>query len=69
MPATSRRVVLCELYSSPCWAWVRRCSPCSTNLAYRMWEYKRFEMDRLGHVPVKIPAHPGQPDPRVKLYE
>lgn len=36
---------------------------------YRLWEYKRFEMDRLGHVPVKIPAHPGAPDPRVRLYD
>ena len=46
------------------WVWARLRTE-----VYRMWEYKRFEMDRLGHVPVKIPAHPGQPDPRVKLYE
>jgi glycosyltransferase involved in cell wall biosynthesis len=36
---------------------------------YRLWEFKRFEMDRLGHVPVKIPAYPGKPDSRVQLYD
>ena len=43
------------------WIWARL----RTEL-YRVWEYKRYEMDRLGHVPVKIPAHPGAPDPRVR---
>lgn len=46
------------------WAWARLRTE-----VYRLWEYKRLEMDRLGHVPVKIPAHPGGPDPRVRLYE
>jgi glycosyltransferase involved in cell wall biosynthesis len=36
---------------------------------YRMWEYKRFEMERLGRVPVKIPDYPAAPDPRVPLYD
>ena len=46
------------------WIWARLRTE-----VYRLWEYKRFEMDRLGHVPVKIPAHPGEPDPRVRLYD
>ena len=46
------------------WVWARLRTE-----VYRMWEYKRFEMDRLGHVPVKIPAHPGEPDPRVQQYD
>lgn len=36
---------------------------------YRIWEYKRYEMARLGKVPAQIPAHPGSPDPRVPQYE
>lgn len=36
---------------------------------YRMWEYKLFEMKRLGYVPTKIPAHPGAPDMRVQQYD
>jgi glycosyltransferase involved in cell wall biosynthesis len=36
---------------------------------YRLWEFKRFEMERRGHVSAKTPAHPGPPDPRVRLYE
>ena len=43
------------------WIWARLRTE-----VYRLWEYKRYEMDRLGHVPVKIPAHPGAPDVRVK---
>lgn len=43
------------------WVWARLRTE-----VYRLWEYKRFEMDRLGRVPVKIPAHPGEPDPRVQ---
>lgn len=46
------------------WVWARLRTE-----VYRLWEYKRFEMDRLGRVPVKIPAHPGEADPRVSLYE
>ena len=46
------------------WVWARLRTE-----VYRMWEYKRFEMERLGHVPAKIPANPGAPDLRVKLYE
>ncbi len=43
------------------WIWARLRTE-----VYRMWEYKRFEMDRLGHVPVKIPANRGEPDLRVQ---
>ena len=43
------------------WIWARLRTE-----VYRLWEYKRYEMDRLGRVPVKIPAHPGAPDPRVR---
>ncbi|PUE17949.1 glycosyl transferase [Limnohabitans sp. WS1] len=46
------------------WVWARLRTE-----VYRMWEYKRFEMDCLGHVPAKIPANPGLPDPRVQLYD
>jgi glycosyltransferase involved in cell wall biosynthesis len=42
------------------WVWARLRTE-----VYRLWEYKRFEMERLGRVPVRIPAHPGQPDHRV----
>lgn len=43
------------------WVWARLRTE-----VYRLWEYKRFEMDRVGRVPVKIPDHPGEPDPRVQ---
>lgn len=46
------------------WIWARL----RTEI-YRLWEYKRFEMERLGHVPVQVPAYPGQPDSRVRLYD
>ena len=46
------------------WIWARLRTE-----VYRLWEYKRFEMERLGHVPIKVPAHPGAPDPRVPLYD
>lgn len=36
---------------------------------YRLWEYKQFEMKRMGHVPLNIPIHPGTPDPRVPNYD
>lgn len=48
----------------PGWIWARLRTE-----VYRMWEYKKFEMDRLGHLPATVAAHPGPPDPRVKLYE
>jgi glycosyltransferase involved in cell wall biosynthesis len=43
------------------WIWARLRTE-----VYRLWEYKRYEMERLGHVPVKIPAHPGKADLRVR---
>jgi glycosyltransferase involved in cell wall biosynthesis len=46
------------------WIWARLRTE-----VYRLWEYKRFEMERLGRVPVKIPDHPAAPDPRVRLYD
>lgn len=36
---------------------------------YRLWEYKRIEIERTGRLPVNIPAHPGAPDKRVPFYE
>lgn len=46
------------------WVWARLRTE-----VYRLWEYKRFEMERLGRIPVKIPAHPGKPDARVPQYD
>lgn len=46
------------------WIWARLRTE-----VYRLWEYKRFEMERLGRVPLRIPAHPGEPDARVRFYE
>jgi glycosyltransferase involved in cell wall biosynthesis len=46
------------------WIWARLRTE-----VYRLWEYKRFEMERMGNVPMKIPAYAGSPDPRVKLYD
>jgi glycosyltransferase involved in cell wall biosynthesis len=46
------------------WLWARLRTE-----VYRMWEYKRFEMERLGRVPVQIPAHAGSPDGRVRQYD
>jgi glycosyltransferase involved in cell wall biosynthesis len=46
------------------WVWARLRTE-----VYRMWEYKRLEMQILGRVPAKIPAHPGQPDTRVQLFD
>jgi glycosyltransferase involved in cell wall biosynthesis len=48
----------------PGWIWSRLRTE-----VYRMWEYKHYEMSRLGKVPTSIPAHPGQPDPRVPHYD
>ncbi len=36
---------------------------------YRMWEYKRFELERVGAVPKSVPTTSGGADPRVQLYE
>jgi glycosyltransferase involved in cell wall biosynthesis len=46
------------------WIWARLRTE-----VYRLWEYKRFEMERRGYAPSKIPAHPGLPDARVSLYK
>jgi glycosyltransferase involved in cell wall biosynthesis len=35
---------------------------------YRLWEYKLREMRITGRLPMKRPAGPGQPDPRVRQY-
>lgn len=43
------------------WIWARLRTE-----VYRLWEYKCREMERLGHVPVQIPSHSGQPDVRVR---
>lgn len=48
----------------PGWIWARLRTE-----VYRMWEYKAYEMSRLGRVPANIPAVPGDPDPRVRQYE
>jgi len=42
------------------WIWARLRTE-----VYRMWEYKRYEMDLLGHVPARVPSHCGQRDERV----
>jgi glycosyltransferase involved in cell wall biosynthesis len=36
---------------------------------YRLWEYKRYEIGRLGRMPTKIPSEPGPPDERVPFFE
>lgn len=36
---------------------------------YRLWEYKRYEIQRLGCTPVKIPSEPGPRDGRVPFIE
>ena len=46
------------------WVWARLRTE-----VYRLWEYKRFEMERLGRVPVKILAYPGKPDARVAQFD
>jgi glycosyltransferase involved in cell wall biosynthesis len=35
---------------------------------YRLWEYKLREIRLTGRLPMKQPAGPGQPDPRVRQY-
>ena len=45
------------------YAWSRlRCD------VYRLWEYKLREIQITGRLPLKRPAGPGQPDPRVPQY-
>jgi glycosyltransferase involved in cell wall biosynthesis len=45
------------------YAWSRlRCD------VYRLWEYKLREMRITGRLPLKRPAGPGHPDPRVQQY-
>ena len=45
------------------YAWSRlRCD------VYRFWEYKLREIRITGRLPLKRPAGPGQPDPRVRQY-
>jgi hypothetical protein len=46
------------------WIWARLRTE-----VYRIWEYKRYEMERLGRVPIKVPDHAGEPDPRVRFYD
>jgi glycosyltransferase involved in cell wall biosynthesis len=46
------------------WIWSRMRTE-----VYRLWEYKRVEIDRLGRTPSEIPSHPGAPDPRVPFVE
>lgn len=46
------------------WIWARLRTE-----VYRMWEYKRIEMELLGSIPASIPTQPGDPDPRVPLYD
>ena len=46
------------------WIWARLRTE-----VYRMWEFKRVELARLGRVPVKTASQPGSPDRRVKLYD
>jgi glycosyltransferase involved in cell wall biosynthesis len=36
---------------------------------YRMWEYKRYEIRRLGQLPKKIPSEPGTRDDRVPFFD
>lgn len=36
---------------------------------YRMWEYKKIEIERSGRVPLNIPANSGKPDPRIRQYK
>jgi glycosyltransferase involved in cell wall biosynthesis len=46
------------------WIWARLRGD-----VYRMWEYKRFEIESLGRFPVRVPTHSGAQDARVRLYE
>lgn len=46
------------------WIWARLRTE-----VYRLWEFKRYEMDRRGSGPVKLAFHPGPPDPRVPLHD
>jgi hypothetical protein len=46
------------------WIWARLRTE-----VYRLWEYKRFEMERRGYVTAKIASHHGKPDPRVPFHD
>lgn len=46
------------------WIWARLRTE-----VYRLWEYKRFEIEHMHRLPLKIPLHPGAPDPRVPFYD
>jgi glycosyltransferase involved in cell wall biosynthesis len=46
------------------WIWARMRTE-----VYRLWEYKRIEIERMGRVPSPIPSQTGSPDPRVRLME
>jgi hypothetical protein len=46
------------------WIWSRMRTE-----VYRMWEYKRIEIDYLGKIPVKIPSQAGRPDARVTMFD
>jgi len=35
---------------------------------YRLWEFKRFEIERTGRLPAAVPSQAGEPDPRVVFY-
>ena len=36
---------------------------------YRQWEYKRYEIEATGRLPVRIPTQAGAPDARVPFYD
>jgi glycosyltransferase involved in cell wall biosynthesis len=46
------------------WIWARLRTE-----VYRLWEYKRFEMERRGCLTPKIVSFPGKPDSRVEFHE
>lgn len=46
------------------WIWSRMRTE-----VYRLWEYKRFEIERIGKIPNSIPSQPGEADSRVILVE
>lgn len=46
------------------WIWARlRCD------VYRFWEYKRYEIERTGRLPARIPTQAGHPDQRVPFFD
>ena len=36
---------------------------------YRLWEFKRFEIERTGRLPAAVPSQAGGPDPRLEYHE